>query len=290
MQLTLQDAELKALIRLLDDPDDNVYSNISEKLVSYGKKAVPFLEIEWEVQHQNAIQKRIEQIIDEIEFDQCAINLNQWALKGSEDLLLGTFLSGSFQYPYIDLDPFEQHINLLRKDVWLELNDNLTSLEKVRVINHILFDVHQISSNSKFRNNHRSFFLNNLLPDGSGSPTLLAILYKVIADKLELPIEGIDLPHHFILGYRDVYNDTGNEMLFYINPFSKGAVFGRGELERFMEKMQIEKRVEDLRTLNNIQIIIRLLTELKDCYQRVGKYRKMDQANSLIQVLSSSNK
>lgn len=290
MQLTLNDAELKALIRLLDDPDDNVYSSISEKLVSYGKKAVPFLEIEWEVQHQDAIQKRIEQIIDEIEFDHCAINLKQWALKGSEDLLAGMFLASSFQYPYLNFEPFEQHINLLRKDVWLELNDNLTSLEKVRVINHILFDVHHISSNPKFRKNYRSFFLNNLLPDESGNPISLAILYKIIADKLELPIEGIDLPHHFILGYRDVYNDTGNEMLFYINPFSKGAVFGRGELERFMEKMQIEKRVENLQTLDNVQIIIRFLTELKDCYQHVGKYRKMDQANSLIQVLSSSNK
>ena len=157
------------------------------------------------------------------------------------------------------------------------------------MINHIIYDVYSISSNHRYHQSYQSFFLNNLVPDGSGSPITLAILYKILADELELPIIGIDLPHHFILGYRDIYNDTGNEVLFYINPFSKGAVFGRGELERYIEKMQLEQRVEDLKPCSNTQIILRLLREMKLCYQRTGKYRKLDQANQLIQALKSSN-
>jgi signal recognition particle GTPase len=79
-------------------------------------------------------------------------------------------------------------------------------------------------------------------------------------------------------------------MFFYINPFSKGAVFGRGELERYMEKLQLEQRIEDLKTLDNVQIVKRLLSELKDCYQRLGKYSQMDKVNKLIQVLNGNNK
>ena len=290
MQLTLQDAELKALIRLLDDPDQDVYSNVSDRLVSFGKKVVPILENEWEYQHQDSIQKRIEHIIDEIEFDHCAFNLENWVVEYPQDLLKGTLIAGSFQYPQSDFDLIENIIERFRKDVWLELNENLTSLEKVRVINHILFDVHHIRSNHKYRNSHQSYFLQNLLPEGSGSPTVIALLYKIIADKLELPIVGIDLPHHFILGYKDIHNDTENDMLFYINPFSKGAVFGRGELERYIEKMQLEIRVEDLKSIGNVKIIERLLVELKACYQELGKYKKLDQVNKLVQVLRASNK
>lgn len=289
MQLTLQDAELKALIRLLDDPDQDVYSNVSNRLVSFGKMAVPVLESEWESQHQDSIQKRIEHIIDEIEFDNCAFNLKEWISVPSQDLLKGCLIAGSFQYPETNFQLIEKIVERFRKDVWLELNENLTSLEKVRVINHILFDVHCIRSNPKYRKSFQSYFIQNLLPEGSASPITLAILYKIIADKLELPIVGIDLPHHFILGYRDIHNDTENEMLFYINPFSQGAVFGRGELERYIEKSQIDTRVEDIKTIGNVKIIERLLVELKACYQELGKYKKLDQANKLIKVLRDSN-
>jgi regulator of sirC expression with transglutaminase-like and TPR domain len=113
----------------------------------------------------------------------------------------------------------------------------------------------------------------------------MAILYKAIADRLELPIVGINLPDHFILGYKDIYNHTSNELLFYINPFSKGAVFGKSELERYIDKMGIELNIEDLKPLSNEQIIVRLLTDLKQCYKKLGKYRKMEEVNQLLSVL-----
>jgi regulator of sirC expression with transglutaminase-like and TPR domain len=113
----------------------------------------------------------------------------------------------------------------------------------------------------------------------------MAILYKIVADKLDLPIVGINLPDHFILGYKDIYNHTNQDLLFYINPFSKGAVFGKGELERYIEKMQIEMHVDDLKPISNLQIIKLKLTGLKACYKKLGKYRKLDEVDQLLSIL-----
>ena len=113
----------------------------------------------------------------------------------------------------------------------------------------------------------------------------MGILYKTLADKLDLPIVGINLPDHFILGYQDVFNHTDNELLFYINPFSKGAVFGKGELDRYIEKMDIEVNIEDLKPISNKEIIKRLLTDLKNLYRKLGKYRKLDEVDQLLSVL-----
>ena len=41
------------------------------------------------------------------------------------------------------------HIKQIVQDVWLELNDNLTALEKVKVLNRIIFDVHGFYGNTK---------------------------------------------------------------------------------------------------------------------------------------------
>lgn len=282
MQFHSADTELRALIRLLDDPDDAVYQNVSERLVSFGKNVIPHLENEWETNLHLGIQSRIEEIIEQIEFDVCRTGLADWIKQGAVDLFEGAVAASMFQYPDQPVHIMQARIELFRKDVWIELNDNLTSLEKVRVMNHILYDVHGFEPYLKYHSSDQGWFLTNLIEHQKGSPTAMAILYKIIADRLELPLVGIDLPDHFILGYQDTHHHTGNELLFYINPFSKGAVFGRSELERYIEKMQLEVTAENLRPMTNAQIIKRFLTELKACYKRLGKYQKMDQVDKLL--------
>ncbi len=281
--------QLKALVRLLDDPDADVYENVHGKLVSFGKNVIPLLETEWELNEQFRIQQRIEQIIDEIEFESCRDALADWNLQSDNDLLEGVLIASAFQYPTIDRKTIYSSIEQLRKDIWIELSPNLTSLEKVRVINHILFDVHHFKPHTKYHDSFQSFFINNVINLESGSPIALAILYKILADKLDLPIECLNLPYHMVLGYCDTHNDTENDMLFYINPFSNGAVFGRGELERFIEKAKVNMHFNELNSMNNSQIVKRMLIEIKLCYQRLGKYQKLDQVNQLLQVLSKGN-
>ncbi len=281
--------QLKALIQLLDDPDVDVYENVHGKLVSLGKPVIPLLETEWELSGRNQIQERIEVIIDEIEFETGKEALQSWVSGNTSGLLEGVLLANSFQYPHTDKCLISDVVEKLRKDVWIELNENLTSLEKVRVINHLVYDVYHFKPDSKYHDSYHSYFVNYLFDHLKGSPIALGILYKHLADLLELPIVGLNLPYHFILGYQDVNNDTENEMLFYINPFSKGAVFGRGELERYIEKAGINMHFSELKPMSNTQIVKRMLNEMKGCYQRLGKYQKLDQANALAQLLSKGN-
>ena len=42
----------------------------------------------------------------------------------------------------------DNQIDKIRKDIWLELNNNLTALEKVRIINYFMFDVLKFQKNT----------------------------------------------------------------------------------------------------------------------------------------------
>lgn len=276
--------ELRALIQLLDDPDDSVYQNVSNRLVSFGKNVIPHLEFEWETNRALTIQNRIEDIIQQIEFETCAAALNAWVAEGGTDLFDGAVSASLFQYPEQNVEEMTTYVERLRRDVWLELNDNLTSLEKVRVLNHILYEVHGFHPYMKYQRSYQSYFVHNALDQRNGSPMALGIIYLTIAKKLELPIVGIDLPNHFILGYLDVNNAADGDVLFYMNPFSKGAVFGKRELERYIDKMQLEVHPDELHPMSNIQIIQRLLNELKDCYKLLGRYRNLDQTDRLLSM------
>lgn len=282
--------EFEALIRLLDDPDDHVYENVSSKLVSIGPNAIPMLEYEWESNINGQIQSRIENIIHQIEFDDCRSTLSGWTKNRSDKLLEGALIVSSYQFPEQDVDYLRNEIERLRKDVWLELNDHLTSLEKVRVLNHILFDVHEFSGNTRQLQSPQNSFLNNLLTHKRGNATALAILYKILSDELQLPIVAIDLPYHFILGFKDLNSASDDDILFYINPFSRGSVFGKGELERYMEKMELEMSVSELNCISNIGIVNRLLSELHLYYQHDGDSRRASEMSQLISVLGNCSK
>ena len=290
MILNTSYSQLKALVQLLEDPDVDVYQNVHGKLVSFGKPVIPILETEWELIGQCEIQKRIEVIIDEIEFETTKDLLVNWVQNNSSDLLEGALIASSFQFPYIDNENIAQLVEKLRKDIWIELSENLTSLEKVRVMNHLIYDVHGFRPFPNYHESEQSYFVNLLFDYFKGSPMTLGILYKHLADLLELPIVGLNLPYHFVLGYQDIHDDTDHEMLFYVNPFSKGAVFGRGELERYIEKAGINLHFSELKPMSNVQIVKRLLKEMKTCFQRLEKNEKTQQIDHLLKLLSASNK
>jgi hypothetical protein len=106
---------------------------------------------------------------------------------------------------------------------------------------------------------------------------------------LQLPIHGIDLPHHFVLCYLDW--DRKN-ILFYINPFGKGAVFGRRELERFLKSINVDTTVESLKPMSNLTTITRLLRDMIIGYERLNDERRISELKELLACLNvpSGNK
>ena len=54
---------VKAMIRLLDDPDTEIYDHISSELVAIGREVVPMLEEAWSGAFDPLLQERIENII-----------------------------------------------------------------------------------------------------------------------------------------------------------------------------------------------------------------------------------
>jgi regulator of sirC expression with transglutaminase-like and TPR domain len=284
--------ELHALITLLDDPDEEIYNHIRERLLSLGQEVIPMLEDAWEQSFDTLIQTRIENIIQKIQFSKVTDGLTHWARTNSSDLLAGTLLVARYQYPDLDEQKLRKHIEQIKQDVWLELNDNLTALEKVRVINHIIFDVHNFSGNTTNYHAPQNSYINNVLESKKGNPLSLSILYAIVAQDLDIPIYGVNLPEHFVLAYRDEHNilpDAGseatNDVLFYINPFSKGSVFSRKEIDAFLKQLKVNSQEYFYEPCSNVDIVQRLIRNLINSYEKLGYPHKVDELRDLLKAL-----
>jgi regulator of sirC expression with transglutaminase-like and TPR domain len=287
-------SELNALISLLDDPDESIFEQINGQILAQGSKIVTELEHAWEQSKSTLQQQRIENLIQKIQFSETASALNQWISGGGKELLEGAIIVVKYQFPDLNIKKIQAYIEQLKQDIWIELNPNLTALEQVRVINHILFEVHHfVGNNTDFHHPHNSF-INMVLESKRGNPLSLSIIYAILAQKLAMPIYGVNLPQHFILAYMGgettygLYDlDKNKEVLFYINAFSKGTIFNKNEVEVYLQQLKLSHSDNYFYPCSNVEMIKRMINNLLFAFDKLGNELKTNDMKMLLKCFKS---
>jgi len=282
--------ELQAIITLLEDPDVEIFDAIYRSLMEKGVDVVPDLEKAWETSGNASIQDKIENIIQKIQLNFVHKLMSNWINDGATDLLDGAYIVAKYQYPDLGLYEIQNPIERIKHDVWLEINENLTALEKVRVLNRIIYDHHKFTANTTNYYSPQNSYINQVILSKKGNPISLGILYAAIAQKLGLPIFGVNLPKNFVLAYKDEFNEIINpeskseNILFYINPFNKGAVLGRKEIDFFLKQQNITPDEMFYQPCSNVEIIQRLLLNLIYSYEKLGYEPKIKELQALLKI------
>ncbi|MCB2207984.1 MAG: transglutaminase-like domain-containing protein [Bacteroidetes bacterium] len=285
--------ELDALISLIDEPNEEMYLAIRNKISDYGIEAIPVLEEAWLSSKNDENAHRLEDLIEEIRFNDVYHELKSWAQFQSNDLIKAFMLISKFRFPDLDEDKYYAELDKLKQDVWLEINDNLTALEKVKVINHVLFDIHHYRGQPPSKKSTlNTFFINELMDTKTGNAITLGIIFIAIAQHLGIPVFGVDLPRHFILAYmddmipmKDVEDYKESDILFYLNAMNRGAVFTQNEIELFLKQMKIELKDDYFLPCNNRTIIRRLIIEMIKSYKEEKKSEKAEILEQLLTAL-----
>ena len=280
--------ELDALINLLDDPDKEVNKHVVNKLISLGPSIIPNLEEAWEKTFNPSVHSRLEDVIHIIHQDTLCTDLKEWALHHAEDLLQGAILISKHQYPDINILKIQNRVEKLKKDIWLEMNYNLTPLEQVNVFNHVLYSLNDFRSSGPEQHDPKNSYINCLLETKKGNSISLGILYLVVAHHLQMPVYGVDLPQHFILSYHNhVLQPEDDEqlirssILFYINAFNKGVIFTRDDITGFLENINQMPKPENYIPCSNVQVICSMVNHLISCYEINGS---LDKVNDLLKM------
>jgi len=284
--------ELNALIRLLDDTDEEVFNQIEPKIVNYGKEVIPILENVWSKALDALMQQRIESIIHKIQLESLQQDLSVWTSTGCIDLIKGAILVARYQYPDLNEEQLITHLDKIKRDAWLEMNENLTAMEQVKVMNKVFFEIHGFSGNTQNYHAPQNSFINLALETKKGNPLMLSIIYMEVAKSAGLPVYGINLPEHFVLGYKDEHNILpvsseveDSRILFYINPFSKGDIFGRKEILAFLKQLKIQREKSYFEPCSNKEMMQRLIRNLMNSYHKLGYLEKVSELELLMKAV-----
>lgn len=172
------------------------------------------------------------------------------------------------EYPPLLIEPVLDRVVEMVGKVRSALPDDASDGDKIKAIIKLLFET------LKFRGDHSAYFdptfcyLNEVLDRRVGLPITLCILFLDIADRLSLPMSGIGLPGHFIIGYRG-----GSASEIFVDPFNKGAIMTRLDCERLVHRLtggRLPWHDDYLREVTNRHIVTRLLNNLKGSYARTA--------------------
>jgi regulator of sirC expression with transglutaminase-like and TPR domain len=279
--------EVNSLIRLLDDPDPEIYNHVHDKLLSYGTEAITYLESAFEQAFDAIQQDRIAGLVHEIQFGTVKNDLKLWHQSGAFDLLQGILIINRYQYPDLDEQKIINQLEAIKRDIWIQMMNEASPVEQVKLINHVFYHMYGFSGNTTNHQDPQNSYLSQVIETKKGNQILLAIIYSIIAQKLDIPVYGVNLPQHFILAYVDESQESEFEsgILFYINAFNKGFIFGRRDVDMFLKQLNLNFDKQFYEPCSNADIIKRVLRNLISSYEHLGSAEKVDELNELLAIL-----
>ena len=283
----INQTEVKSLIRLLDDPDQEIYNHVHNKLLSYGSEAIEYLESAFEQAFDPIQQERIANLVHEIQFGTLKTDLKLWHQSGSFDLLQGILVINRYQYPDLEEQKLINQIESIKRDIWIQMMNEAGPVEQIKLINHVFYHLHGFSGNTTNHQDPQNSYLSQVLETKKGNQILLASIYSIIAQKLDIPVYGVNLPQHFILAYMDESQQSEMEggVLFYINAFNKGFIFGRRDVDMFLKQLNLNFDKQFYEPCSNTDIVRRILRNLISSYEHLGSPDKVNELNELLNIL-----
>lgn len=279
------------MFHLLDDPDQEVFDTVASKILLYGKDIIPNLENLWENTVDESIQERIELLIHRVHYQDLQAALRAWSLSELQDLMQGAILVARYQFP--DLAPSQvlNEIERIKRNIWLELNNYLTPLEKINVLNSMIYNYFGLKGEEVSYQRKNQFFINQVIESKKGNPLTNGIIYQSLCAMLDLPVYAVNIPRQFILAYFDTFIDfdepvepDDQRILFFIDPI-QGQIYTQQDVDTYLKRVSVPSVPSYFKPQSNKRIIQFLLEELAKCFRDDKDAYRQDELSNLASLL-----
>ena len=187
------------------------------------------------------------------------------------DLARAVLLVAKEEYPQLSVDLYLARLDQVAEEVKDRLANETASLIVLGEVIDTLYTRRKLSGNREAYYDPRNSFLNDVLDRGVGIPLTLGIVILEVSWRLGLPLEGVKFPGHFLIRY------TGSEVRLLIDPFDGGRIRFEDDAQQLLDQGyggMVSMREVFLRPSTKRDMLVRLLTNLKGIYTKIGDDRR----------------
>lgn len=185
------------------------------------------------------------------------------------NLARAALLVAKEEYAQLPVDLYLARLDQMAEEVRDRLADETAPLVVLGELTDMLYSRRKFQGNRRAYYDPRNSFLNDVLDRGLGIPLTLGMVMLEVGWRLDLPLEGVNFPSHFLVRYR------GKTLDLLVDPFNEGKVRFQDQAQELLDQVYGGMvRVQDsfLRPSNRRDMLTRLLTNLKGIYVNVGDH------------------
>ncbi|HVV86445.1 MAG TPA: transglutaminase-like domain-containing protein [Kofleriaceae bacterium] len=131
----------------------------------------------------------------------------------------------------------------------------------------------------------RNSFLPEVLERRRGLPILLSLVYLEVARRAGVPMFGIALPGHFVVGYRTGTGTGTGTGVVVLDPFRRAQILDRAGLEAVVARAGARFSPAMITAAPARSIAIRMLRNLIGSFARRGRRDRVQAAAALLLAL-----
>ncbi|MDG5766870.1 transglutaminase-like domain-containing protein [Balneolales bacterium ANBcel1] len=272
-------SELRALVSLLDDPDQFVQQKVEERLSQLGESHVPLLDEIRRETSDTAIRQRLSEMIHDITFPSLEQEFAEFAEKGirsNEDLEQGQLLLSRFDNPTLRTDLYRRQLDRMASRLEPEVRSEFSPSDQVRSFVSFFFDKEYFKGAKKDYANPDNSFLHKVLQRRRGIPISLSMVMLFIARRIDFPLYGVNMPMHFLVKY-----EYGNDSTM-LDPFNSGRVITLDQCSYFLRNNGITPESAHFEKASDWSIMARTLRNLIISYEELGEGKRMIRLKRLL--------
>ncbi|MDA0986348.1 MAG: transglutaminase-like domain-containing protein [Bacteroidetes bacterium] len=257
--------KITSLLKLLDDPDDEIYTVVELKLLEYGYDALNELN---HCENENELFKqRAEKIKSKIIHTETLKLFREFiSSKEDPDLEEGVFILSKTVNPFLQTSIYKNVLNEYAKDLKSHISTDILTTDILEKISNYLFVKRNFTPNVENYQLLSNHLIDKVLETKMGIPLSLSFIYMFVAQRLNIPLKGIGLPGHFIVAL-DVYDET-----IYVDPFSYGKLITKKDCKNLVERSGFNFYDDILVPVSTKQMLERMIRNMISSYEKMENF------------------
>ncbi len=267
--------ELAALLRLLDDETPEVRATVTERLMQYGgdiSEDLPGIPRELTRKEKSVLTEILRPARREAlrndwlvpSFGTAAMT-EDWELFESLLRLLSDYLHDGITLR----QPLSDALDLLAEEAQAA---GVVTAEDLRTY---LFVQTRLSGNRVDYYDPRNSDLAWCIAEGVSNPIGLCLIFILVGQRLDLEIEGVCFPGHFLCRFRE----GGHPMI--VDCFDSGNIYSPDVMDDSIDQLDRQQRQALRETADPGSILLRVLNNLSDSFRRIDNEEDAELIDSL---------
>lgn len=175
-------------------------------------------------------------------------------------LLYAAILLGKVDDAEVDPEAYRDYVHQLAEEIKPQLptGDDATTAAKFAVLRRVVFGELGFHGSRHEYYHQANSHMHRVIDDREGLPISLSVFYMTLADQLDLTVEGIGLPGHFIV--REVHSADAGQ---YVDPFEQGKLLSRDDAAKIVRENTGGPMTDDMLTpVSRLAILQRMTNNL----------------------------